>query len=311
MKQPSDFQYVFIVGCPRSGTTLLQEMLNMHPDIAIAPELFFLRLIYSKRNKVGDLSQESAQNRLIQKIYQINGFKELQWESQNFRTWLADNVQTYSELYRGILDYFGEKKRATVRGEKTPNNVLYMDTITELIPDAKFIHIIRDPRAVVKSWKTIPWSTGTIVGDAKKWRKYEEAYYKTNSQIKDNSLSIRYEDLVEKPEFTLKKLMSLLNRDYIPEMLSFYQHFPTSYSTTKEPWKEKTHSPLDPDRLYQWQQELHSEEISKIEGICHKIMIQWDYPMQSTWWDRSKYWPDYLRYPHWTFFKRKIRNLFV
>ena len=94
---------LFIVGCPRSGTTLLQEMLNAHHEIVLGPELFFIRMIYLNRRKFGDLSIRENRERIGETLISLNNFNEFGFDQKDFMNWIQNNNVDYGYIYRKIL----------------------------------------------------------------------------------------------------------------------------------------------------------------------------------------------------------------
>src|SRR5690606_38458360 len=117
--------------------------------------------------------------------------------------------RSWEALFALLLRSFAERTNAAIVGEKTPNHLLYMPTLQALFPGARFIHIVRDPRAVVSSWVSVPWSTGTIEGDAAVWRRYMRKA-REQPPAPGTLHTIRYEALVAHPERVLRGVCSFV-----------------------------------------------------------------------------------------------------
>ena len=302
---------LFIVGCPRSGTTLLQEMLNAHHEIALGPELFFIRLIYHKRKKFGDLSIRKNRRMVGETIITLNNFTEFGFEKKEFLDWIKENNVDYGDIYRRILEQLDKKHKVKYIGVKTPNNMLYIKEIINLIPDAQFINIIRDPRAVVNSWSKVPWSTGTIVGDATIWNRYMKAYHRLPDNIKTKIYLIRFDDLVNDTIGQLTKLAEFLGVQYNEIMLSYYNNKKMSFSSTAEPWKKNVQKPIKNERINAWKQQLSEADIIRVEGVCRRYMKVYNFNMRYSRLKSLRYIHEYIIYPYWTFAKRKMMKIFL
>ena len=302
---------LFIVGCPRSGTTLLQEMLNAHHEIVLGPELFFIRMLYLNRKKFGDLSIRENRGLVGETIISLNNFTEFGFDQKDFMDWIQNNNVDYGDIYRKILEQLDKKNKVKYIGEKTPNNALYIKKIINLIPDAQFIYIIRDPRAVVSSWSKVPWSTGTIVGDATIWNRYIKAYHRLPDDIKTKIYLVRFEDLVNDTVRELKKITGFLGIQYTDSMLSYYNNKKMSFSSSEEPWKKNVKEPIKKERINIWKEQLSKADIIRVEGVCRKFMKIYNYNLHYSRLNTLRYIHEYIVYPYWTFAKRKMIKLFV
>jgi len=301
------YKYVFLVGCPRSGTTLLQEMLNAHPSIALAPELFYIRNYINHPEQIGPLASIENRQKLAEDIVNQHWFPKLYWETQNFKEWILSKGKSHKRVYRGLLEQYGSRKSAQWIGDKTPNNILYIQQIVDLFPNARFIHIVRDPRAVVNSWKKVPWTTGSRTGDAKVWRKYNKAIFSVPSNIRSKIYTVIYKELLTHPKKELTGICHFLSLDYTEEMES-YTAMESSFEIKKEPWKAKANRPPDPNRINSWKNSLTKTEITAIESITTPLMRKWNYQPISPLWLRLLFWPFRLVLPYWTYFFRKMRD---
>ncbi len=278
---------IFLVGCPRSGTTLLQQMLDAHPDIAIAPETHFIRNFWLKREEYGDLVADTNYQILLRAIANIPEFSEMELDWQTFYDAAQKLDRSYAALLNLLLDQFRQRRNTEIVGEKTPNHLLYMQTLQTFFPQARFIHIVRDPRAVVNSWKTVPWSTGSIAGDADVWRRYMAT---ARQAPPDNGaiFTLHYEQLISTSEACLKKLCRFLDLSFDASMLDYYTHQSKRVNVNREPWKGNAVKPVNNKSLSRWQTELSTTEIATIEAVAGSEMCQLGYELQSASWPLLK-----------------------
>jgi hypothetical protein len=237
MKQP-----IFLGGCGSSGTTLLRKMLNAHPRIACGPEMSVF-----DRPKMFEIS--------LDWLYTM-------WRNQDFED-LEEGcifplrVQPHNGTYCGLLnenhvrfyhkaEEVGEmfdqadtamnfldvffSKYAQDRGkerwaEKTPNNIFCADMILEAYDDALFINVIRDGRDVVLSlfnrrnysssyvamWR---WMASINAG-----RRINTFKYQGNKRV----MNVKYEDLVQRTEFTLMNICAFIGEKFDPAMMEYWK----------------------------------------------------------------------------------------
>ncbi len=146
----------FIVGCPRSGTTIVQAMLARHPAVATLPETAFFEHLYGElRWRWRDYGVAHRQRRSLELGFARKAgrraLRQLQAELGGGAMAAPLRLAACIERFTGLLD-----ERAAVDGrslwiEKTPNHLLYIPEIERHVPDARFVHVIRDGLDVVAS----------------------------------------------------------------------------------------------------------------------------------------------------------------
>jgi hypothetical protein len=157
--------YLFIVGSPRTGSTLLRHVLNRSPAVCLASETHFLK--HSRRARLHRrLADAAAGDGDVRRTAVRDVVTELL--KPRFWTWPSRNLEVDSlidrvlatdlserALFSLLLDLYVERRCAdravAVRGEKTPDHLYQVATLARWFPDARFIHTFRDPRAIYAS----------------------------------------------------------------------------------------------------------------------------------------------------------------
>lgn len=232
----------FVCGALRSGTSLLHLMLNHHPKIVNPGEFDFFF------DKVSDDYTSPK----------INDYEK--WLSTH-RIFLSKNLKILNNTqnFNDVLSYFIEQLRV-------PNKVLainihrHFDKILPYFPDAKYVHLIRDPRDVARSSIGMGWA-GNVYYGIDHWINSENSWQKLKPSLsKDQYIEIFFEDLIIKPEVTLKNLTEFFEVEYDPLMLSYHQN-----STYEKP---------DITLTYQWEKKLSKKDVLLIESkISEKLPI--------------------------------------
>src|SRR5262249_20192115 len=137
---------IFIVGCPRSGTALLRDLLRSHPRLSFPGESHFIPALY---RGYGDPNNEREACALASRILESAWVKAwgLALEPSAFA-----GERSYAKIVSRIFEAWAEKERKPRWGDKTPRYVVEIPLLMKLFPDAKILHIIRDGRDVALSW---------------------------------------------------------------------------------------------------------------------------------------------------------------
>ena len=211
-------------------------------------------------------------------------FAEMGVDVETFRNASWAQSRSYPDLFRLLLSLFAGIHQATTVGEKTPNHLLYMPILGEFFGTARFIHIVRDPRAVVSSWRGVPWSTGWVPGDAMVWRRYMATARRRPPRDASRLLTIHYEHLVLEPRQTLDRVCRFIGVEYEPAMCDFHQNSPETVNIVREPWKANVAGPIDPSRLEAWRETLTKRMVACIESVAWREMERHDYELQTPRW---------------------------
>ncbi|MFO8100161.1 MAG: sulfotransferase [Salinibacter sp.] len=269
----------FIVGASRSGTTLLRLMLNAHSQIGIPRELKYFHTVndtvdpQSWRDEVSDESYRQLVRHYLKSRSDLFSDDLGSLEAMV----LGDDERTLRGPYRVLMEYWSRTLNKPRWGEKTPHNLFYVDVISDMFPGAKFIHVVRDPRAVAQSMNSIEYYSGETVFNALNWRRSIRAGENMLQQTlaSDQQCTIKYEDLVSSPEATLRTVCHFLEESYEPSMLRFYEtaadHMPSTIRTPS------IRGPVNQKSLSKWKERLSALEIEIVESICAGEMARLGY----------------------------------
>lgn len=208
-----------IVGAPRSGTTLLRLMLDANSQLAIPPETGFLGLRMSEhsnpRNQFFDALTNYPIDAPAWSDYGIT--QEAFWEGlQNIEPFeFGAGARCFFRLYAVL---HGKRRW----GDKTPGHIFQMPTIEQRLPEAHFIHVIRDGRDVALSWRPLWFAPSQSMSElADHWSNWVRTGRRLGSRCRHYT-EVRFEELVTDPEPVLQSLCQFLELDYQPAMLEFH-----------------------------------------------------------------------------------------
>nr|PZN47305.1 MAG: sulfotransferase [Actinomycetota bacterium] len=272
---------IFIIGCPRSGTTLLQLMLHSHPRIAVAPETRFVIPAYFHRKVYGDMREPENRRRLAQWIATGKGtkFHELGLDRDEFVT---AAVHAPGSLGSVIGTAFAEYARRFGKprwGDKRPSYFQHVGTLRRMFPDAQFIHLIRDGRDCVASLKEMPWYRGNVYTAVANWADAIDFGRRHAAELpKDAYFELRYEDLTADPEGALRALCTFLGEEYDPAMRD-QREVASQAVPPHKVWHRNTHREVNRSRVGSWANRLEPWEVSLCETVLGERLTALGYEL--------------------------------
>lgn len=278
MKSFNDISPIFVVGAGRSGTTLLQLMMNAHPSITIQGELHFFEEILDLKKDIPTLTEDrdlAAFFDRLPRLYSLRYLPNLEKQLGVVGRKMRKGRRGYEDFHRYMLEAHASEEGAQRIGEKTPSNVRYMNQLLTMYPNARIVHIIRDPRGVVASMIKAPFTGNDALTNSIKWRmdiEYSQTFRNNHS---DNYLELKYEKLTYDAAKELTRVCRFIGEDYNPRMLDFYR---TAHSYVKdEPWKKSTSDAVHGSSTDKWKKQLTGSQIYIIEIIAGPLMDKLGY----------------------------------
>ena len=286
-----------IVGSPRSGTTLLRFMLDAHPDLAIPPETGFLALAGQWLDgKHGSIDQVVSD--IVSYPPDAPAWNDFQLSADAYaeavaRHSIRDAPEAVRLFYRLYAARFGKRRW----GDKTPLYCRCMTDIERLLPEAHFIHIIRDGRDAALSLRSRFFSPGhDIETQAGYWRENIEMARQAGQQCR-SYLEIRYEDLLQDSDAVLRRACDFIEIEFADRMLSYHDRTPDrlrehlarlSKSGTvvishedRVRQQAMTMAPPDVSRIGVWRREMAPDEILRFQHVAGKLLEELGYPLLS------------------------------
>jgi hypothetical protein len=285
---------IFIVGSSRSGTTLMARILSRHPDIHILNETHFMEEFCFEKNNFNTLTQKDIYH-LINKMltiehkgyYSKNEIEKYQ-ESETILNKLKKSFnQSFSSLISIFFIHEANKKGKSIPGDQTPRHIFYVNEIKEMFPEAKFINMVRDPRAVLLSQK-FKWKAGlrksvplfeTVrtylnyhpVIMSYVWKQGIKSSLSVKDSIKKTSwIDVKFENLIDQPKANLSRVCDFLGIDFTDEMLNV----PVSMSSTGTDEGKKGFSK---NVSAKWISSLSSSEVYFSEKINQDLITHFGY----------------------------------
>lgn len=266
--------FVFVVGCPRSGTTLLQRMLDAHPDLAVTNDTHFIPRVLGKGE-----SSEPMSAALVDRVLAYHRFRRLGVSEMTTRQ-LAIGAETYPEFVGRLYDHVAASRGKRNAGEKTPDYVRHLSLLHQLFPHAKVVHIIRDGRDVALSaldWarpdkgpgRFALWQTAPVAVCALWWARFVLAGRIDGEALGAASYhEVRYETLVAQPEAVLRSVTTFLGLPFDDGMLRFNDGRQSTNPSlsAKAGWRPPTPG------LRNWEKSMDVADVAIFESLVGDVL---------------------------------------
>ncbi len=265
----------FVVGCPRSGTTMLRLMLDSHPKIAVPPESHFVVGLCRHRH-----ARRRDYGRLADLLETHPSYKRWGIPKGLARTTVeARHPQSYTEFIQCVFDIYADLEDKPLCGDKTPGYVEHLELLAGLFPSSRFIHIIRHGYDVAVSLNRSQWGPNSAVSGAAWWRTKVSRGREAGATLgSDRYREIRYEDLVTDPPGTLRSLCGFIQVSYTVEMLDW-----PARTARKYPGFKGTRLVEPPAFRDRWQgPELTRWETAAVRAVCAPLLRDLGYRKEPT-----------------------------
>lgn len=262
---------IFVGGAGRSGTTLIRVILDSHPNIACGPEL-----------KVTPMIAELW-----------HGFQTAHMPPlKEYLLTPGDINRIFEQMILSLLEKYRAQSGKSRVAEKSPNNVFFFQHLRHIFPDSPMVHVIRDGRDVVCSLLTMNWidpKTGEPIDytrDPRKAARYWASAVKTGRKAAGNGsaeplyMELRYEDIVARPEPTLRGLFSFLDEPWDPAVLDFHSR---QRNLAGESSAEQVSRPLYGGSIGRWKENLDPAARQAVKEAAGDLLIELGYAADNDW----------------------------
>ena len=289
--EPERAPVPFIVGVGRSGTTMLRLMLDAHPELTIPPETHFVP------DLIDSIQSGAKPEKAVEVMTAVRQWGDLHIDPDEvLERWRGLDDFGPGPALRSFYGIYTERQGKPRWGDKTPIYVKNMLRIESVLPEARFIHVIRDGRDVALSrWKRTlgdkePAPASQV---AEGWERRIRRAQRQGAKL-DHYLELRYEDLVTDTEPNLRRIAEFLELEWDPAMLTYYEHaadrmsemardLPATDGKPTRPGAERmeahamTQKPPDPSAMYRWKEKMSPEDIAAFDAAAGELLAELGY----------------------------------
>jgi hypothetical protein len=263
----------FVVGYPRSGTTLLSVLLDRHSQVAVCPETnFFIGMC-----QVDRASNATDPANLVKRF--VNGFRtrDLNLDETELLGELSQSSPTGGNLLLSALRVYGRKHGKQCVGEKTPDHWRFVPQLLDLYPQARVIWIARDGRDTILSLSKAPWRPHwDLEYHAWHWRVAIDCMLEFEALGAERVLRVKFEDLVSRPETELARICGFIGVDFEPRQLDTTVRSDV-VPEWERPWKYRALMSPDPQRIGAAARELSSDQLQLFTKVMQPNLLRLGY----------------------------------
>jgi hypothetical protein len=271
---------VFVVGVERSGTSLIYALLASHPSLAMTRRTNLWTHFY---NQYGDLSRAENFERCLAAMLRYKRVLRLEPDPERVRREFWQGEPTYARLFSLLEEHFAERQGKSRWGDKSLNTERYADPIFTGYPNARILHMIRDPRdryaSALTRWKVSRGGTGA--GTAL-WLSSVNLARRNEERYPNQYMIVRYESLVEQPEAKLREICAFVGEEYDPAMLTM-----KGAQVLLDKGGNSSYGRREPGRISigsvgRFRQVLNARQIAFTQMVAGGEMRAFDYPLVET-----------------------------
>jgi Sulfotransferase family len=273
---------VFVLGCPRSGTTVLYHMLLSAGNFAVyrAESNVFNLLVPRFRGMRSSADRkELLEVWLRSKLFRVSGL-----DANEISARIMNNCRSGGDFLRILMQETARQQAVARWADCTPEHLLYMEQIKREIPDALFIHIIRDGRDVALSYAKqgwsypLPWDRRDRIGVAGLyWEWLVDRGREQGKRLGADYREVRFEDLVARPQETLSRLGSFIDHDLDYERIQ--RAGIGSVSEPNSSFLGESEGTFNP--VARWKTRMSAEQITEFEQLVGDFLLTLGYSLFS------------------------------
>ena len=289
----------FVVGVNRSGTTLLRMMLDSHPELAVPPETHFIPALHTAMKDGRKKGKRLTADEVADFLVSHRRWGDFGLDEEELRRRIAGLPKLRAKfVLRAFYGLYAESQGKPRYGDKTPGYVKQMGMVQRSLPEARFIHLIRDGRDVALSREgRMTAEDMSVERLAKIWKRRIGRARRQEPRLK-HYMEVRYEDLVHDPEAVLRKICEFVQLPYDPGMLAYHERSADRLQEIARDLDDEDGGPTRPaqerieahslvteaprsDRIERWRELMPPEDVATFEEVAGDMLQELGYELSS------------------------------
>jgi LPS sulfotransferase NodH len=273
---------VFVIGCHRSGTNLLYDTLLSAGGFAVYRG--YLPIYKMLLPRFGSLGKLANRERMMNAWLRSKGFRRSGLNAEDLTVRILEECRSGGDFIRIVMSEIGRSQNVARWAVYDPDNVLYIPSIKADIPDALFIHIIRDGRDValslssMRGFKPLLWERTAkgLAPTALYWEWMVRTGRQYGNQFPSDYIEVRYEELVSAPRAALKQLGDFLDHDLDHDRIQKAALGRLRESNSSFQDEKNQVCPVN-----RWRERLSNQELAAVEAMVGEYLEELGYPLSS------------------------------
>jgi sulfotransferase family protein len=275
---------VFVMGCHRSGTNLIYDMLLSSGGFTI--HRGYLPLYKKLIPRFGSMESRAHREKIFATWMRSKGYRRYGLDPAPLAARVLNDCRTGGDFIRAVMETLTENQQSQRWTLYDPDNVMHVEEVKRDIPNAIFLHMIRDGRDIALSLKKmsgfspLPWDRGktnSLVATALYWEWMVRQGRIRGSKFPVDYIEIRYEDLVAHPRETLKKLGGFIDHDLDYDRIQ--RAGLGTLSKTNSSFRDEHTQQEEIKPLGRWKESLTPEEVGAIESMVGDCLRESGYEL--------------------------------
>lgn len=279
---------IFVVGAPRSGTTLTARILGRHSRVFMPGETHFFDDIYARRRELGGLQDAESIRKVLAGLRNLYRRYEENPDQQRIDKLLQSReviekltrCPSYEELFSCFMEVQMRCVGKVRWGNNVPKDIFHVEDIVSFYPDAKFFVCVRDVRDFLLSYKNKWKNTGEENADRVRrlyhpvvtsllWKASVKQILRIRNLVpRENLMTIRYESLVQNPKLLVREICRVLGEEFEEDMLNVDEE-----NSSFETGQKGIYS----SSVGRWRRLLTNEEVYVAQAIAGSLLAEFGY----------------------------------
>jgi hypothetical protein len=265
---PATIAPFFIIGCGRSGSTLLRMMLASHSRLSIPPETWYLIPLLERFSSDRPLHADEIEGAVAIMTGHYR-WPDMKLDTQEFRREVSQLTAPYlRDLVEAVYRWHLQAEGKVRWGDKTPVYIEIVPELAKMYPNSRFIHLVRDGRDVAKSYQATDWIGPWLHDNTTKWTHALACHWRwMRSELRERILLVRYEDLILQTEATLRQICRFIHEEFESRMLCWEGKVDEQVPLREQHIHTKLKQRIGEEGVARWRREMTSRETFVAEAF--------------------------------------------